>query len=279
VRDEVPAMGTNFLQGEPRLRIWLGVFTFAGVGLLTATLRGDDSPRPPVGEIRLASGRVAQYTIHFDRNSLRDSIRSGHGLIALSTSGTLLRFELPAVRLTRERIASEELTCIGRGEGETVLAGLSDGRICRVDPLMLDLAEVAKLPAAAHWVGWASATGNRAAGLLAATRQAKPVERDGHRWQEPFTIVHDLATGKTMAAETVVSAFLLDRAGRLWLGADNGEWGGRVSWVDLSKGRSRKSSRRRPASPMSRPAGREFMASLSSATVRSGPTAAPRTWE
>jgi hypothetical protein len=70
---------------------------------LAAILRGDERPMPPSGEVRLGSGRVVNYTIHFDRNSLRDSLRVGDGLIALTSSGALLRFELPAVRLVRER--------------------------------------------------------------------------------------------------------------------------------------------------------------------------------
>lgn len=34
---------------------------------LTATLRADEPPRPPTGEVRLATGRAVDYTIHFDR--------------------------------------------------------------------------------------------------------------------------------------------------------------------------------------------------------------------
>jgi hypothetical protein len=149
---------------------------------LASTLPGEESPRPPSGEVRLASGRVVNYTIHFDRNSLRDSLRDGDGLIALTSSGVLLRFELPAVRLVRERIDNDEVTCIGRGENGAVLAGLSDGRVCRVDPATLGLIDVAKLPTAPQWVGWCHAAGNRPAGLVVATRQTRRVEQDGrHR--------------------------------------------------------------------------------------------------
>ena len=132
---------------------------------LTAVLGADEPPRPPTGEVRLEGGRVVDYTIHFDRNSLRDSLHLGDGLIALTASGTLLRFELPAVRLVRERIGVEDVTCLGRGAGEAVLAGLSGGRVCRVDPATLDLTDVVKLPAAPQWVGWGKAVGNRPAGL------------------------------------------------------------------------------------------------------------------
>ena len=36
------------------------------------------------------------------------------------------------------------------------------------------------------------------------------------------------------------TTFLLDRAGRLWLGADNGEWGGWVARIDLANGDGRR---------------------------------------
>jgi hypothetical protein len=105
---------------------------------LAAILRGDEWKLPPTAEVRLASGRAVDYAIHFDRNSLDDSVRVGGGLIALTSSGALLRFTLPAIRLARER-NDDEVSCIGRGDGQAVLAGLADGRICRVDPATLDI--------------------------------------------------------------------------------------------------------------------------------------------
>ena len=210
---------------------------------LAAILRGDEWPRPPSGQVRLGGGRVVDYTIYFDRNSLRESLRVGDGLVGLTSSGVLLRFELPAVRLVRERI-DDEVACIGRGNGGAVLAGLPDGRVCRVDPAMLDLTDVAKLPTAPSWVGWCQAGENRPAGLVGVTRKTKLVEQDGERWDAPYSVVHDLATAKTFALDHAATTILLDRKGRLWLGADNGEFGGHVSRIDLSTGtRSRRSSR------------------------------------
>ena len=202
---------------------------------VAAILRGDEWPRPPTAEVRLASGRVVEYTIHFDRNSLDDSVRVGDGLIAVTASGALLRFALPAVRLVGERI-DDEVTCIGRGRGEVVLAGLTDGRICRVDPATLELSTVVKLPGVPKWLGWYAARENRPAGTIVATRQTKPVVREGKQWNESFSMIHDLATGKSFALDHVATTFLFDRAGRFWVGADRGEWGGRVARIDLENG-------------------------------------------
>ena len=81
-----------------------------------ALVQGDDWVPPPISQVRLASGRVVDYAIHFDRNSLDDSVRVRDGLIALTSSGALLRFALPGFRLVRERV-DDEITCIGPGRG------------------------------------------------------------------------------------------------------------------------------------------------------------------
>ncbi len=185
-------------------------------------------PRPTAStgaQIRLESGRVVEYTIPFDRNSLQDSLRAGNGLIALTSSGVLLRFELPDVRLVHEHAETVEVKCLGRGEGGAVLAGLADGRICRVNPVTLELTEIAKLAASPRWIGWLPAIGNRPAGLVVVTGSTT-------------CTVHDLATQKTFTAGHNATTFLCDATGRLWLGADNGEWGGRVTRVDLTRGSS-----------------------------------------
>jgi hypothetical protein len=203
---------------------------------LTAAVWGAEDPIGSAGEVKLASGRTVSYTVHFDRNSLRDSCRVGDGLIALTSSGTLLRFELPAIKLVGERIGADEVTCIGRGEADAVLAGLADGRICRVDPVSLELTDFARLPSAPHWIGWRAAAAKRAAGLLALTTQSKNVEEDGRRFSVPVSAVHDLAKHTALVLEQQATTYLLDRTGWLWLGADKGEWGGWVARVDTSNG-------------------------------------------
>jgi hypothetical protein len=204
--------------------------------LCGVALAPGEPPKPLAAKPQTGSGRVVECALHFDRNSLRDSVRLGSGLIALTSSGTLLRFELPAVRLVRERVGLEEITCLGRGDDEEILAGLADGRVCRVDPANLELAEVAKLPDAPRWVGRGRAQGNRPVGLLAVTGATKPVTHDGRTFNQRHSVVHDLAASRTYALEDEASTFLLDRAGRFWAGSDHGEWGGKVARIDLAGG-------------------------------------------
>jgi hypothetical protein len=194
---------------------------------LLSISRADEPPGPPTGQVRLAGGRVVEYTVPFDRNSLQDSLRVGNSLIALTSSGALLRFELPEVRLVREHVEPQEVICLGRGEGAGVLAGLADGRICRINPETLELTEVVKLPAPPRWIGWLPAKGDRPPGMVVLTGQTRS-----------RSTVHDLAASKTFTLDYRATAFLLDSTATLWLGADNGEWGGLVTRVDLVKGTS-----------------------------------------
>jgi hypothetical protein len=179
---------------------------------LTAAVWGAEDPIGSAGEVKLASGRSASYTVHFDRNSLRDSCRVGDSLIALTSSGTLLRFELPAIKLVRERIGADEVTCIGRGEAAAVLAGLADGSVCRVDPVSLELTDVARLPSAPRWIGRRAAAAKRPAGLLALTTQSKNVEEDGRRFSVPVS-AYARDRGQRRPAGSVVQRLISCRSG------------------------------------------------------------------
>ena len=119
-----------------------------------------------------------------------------------------------------------------------VLAGLADGRICHVDPTTLELTTVVQASGGVpKWFGWYAIRENRPAGLIVATRQKKPVVREGKQSNESFSMIHDLATGKSFAMDHLATTFLFDRAGRFWVGADHGEWGGSVTRIDLNTGK------------------------------------------
>ncbi|WP_165068836.1 hypothetical protein [Paludisphaera rhizosphaerae] len=203
----------------------------------TVSLRAEEPPRPATGRVSLASGRAIDYTVHLDRNSLQDALQVGNGLIALTSSGALLRFDRSEVRPDRERVDVAQFVCLGRGEDGSVYAGLDDGRVCRVDPTTLELTEVAKLPSAPRWIGWRPASTGRSAGLVAVISATRHVEDEGRRYEVGYTIVHDLAAGRTFKLlSNWPTTFLLDHRSRLWLGTDRGEWGGSVERLDLIGG-------------------------------------------
>jgi hypothetical protein len=177
------------------------------------------------GTVRLASGLTAHYAYYSDRNALRDGRRSRDAVIALTESGNLLRLDLATLKPTRDWAGPVPAVCLGRGDEGGVLAGFKDGRVCRIDPTTLALTEVARLPGEIQWVGTMS-DGAHEPGksrLIAVVGQTNPV-------------VHDLGSGKAYPFGRRASAFLLDRKQRLWLGADDGEWGGWCSYVDLQAG-------------------------------------------
>ena len=131
-----------------RSHMYRTVSVTLGALLLTrvAALRADEGSGAASARIELPSGVTARYEYHFNRNSLRDSRPVGDALVALSSSGNLLRFDLGTRKLTREWFGPSMVVCLGRGEGDSLLAGLEDGRVCRVDPATLGLTVIAKLP-------------------------------------------------------------------------------------------------------------------------------------
>jgi len=184
---------------------------------------GQDGGGVVRGESRTAAGLRVGYEYSYDHNAIVASRRSGDALIGLTSAGNLVRFALPSLRMTRQQVGPEEVTCLGDGgrPGE-VIAGLADGRVCRVDPATLSLAEFTRLPSRPRWLGV------RAGGLVAVFEPPDGDKPDGRRKRVFF----DSAAGKTVPLDGRPSTFLLDSRGRLWMGEDNGEWGGAVTRLD-----------------------------------------------
>ncbi len=227
----------------------------------------------PSGTVRLAPGITAHYSWSYynrDRNALADAVRAGDAIIALTDSGALVRFDASTLKLAREWSGPVGATCLGHREGDAVLAGYADGRVGRIDPATLAMTELARLPGEVQWVGTIPAGAGQAAkpriiGVMeqkkefetkravsavlgrsrgAVVEKKKVVEIKSRKYQVPCSVVIDLGSGKTFApdargerpSDLHASAFLLDHKHRLWLGADNGEWGGWCSYVDLDAG-------------------------------------------
>ncbi len=206
-----------------------------------------DGTNAPAGSVQLSSALTAHYEYHFNRNALRDIRRAGDAIIALTDSGNLLRFDLASLALMREWYGPSAVSCLGRGSNGTVLAGFEDGRICRLDPETLQPSELARLAGTPQWIEERIAEPARGTGpkILAVVEKSKWVEREGYRGPVPCSIIQDMASGKTVSLEQRATAFQQDSKGRLWLGADNGEWGGWCSVFDPSTGTLRSISGRK----------------------------------
>ncbi len=203
----------------------------------------------PTGTVRLGSGLVANYAYYYNRNALADATRAADAIIARTDSGNLLRFDRTTLKLTREWFGPVPVTCLGRGEGEVVLAGFADGRVCRIDEATLAMTEIARLPGKLQWVGTIAAAPGQPARqrLIAVYEQIKKSEIRGRTYGVPYSVVRDAASGKSYPidpksdypSDLRATAFLLDRKHRVWLGAENGEWGGWCECVDLDAGQVR----------------------------------------
>lgn len=229
----------------------LGPLLLAAVlGSLPSPARAAEGTTSPVGEARLPSGLVAHYDYHFDRNALLASHRAGDALVALTRSGNLLRFDATTLKLTREWSSPAAATCLGRGEGDAVLVGFDDGRVCRVDPTSLALEDVAKLPESVRWVGASKGADGRG-GIVAVVEHARSIKQFWGRTTRRTATVHDLSTGRAFPLKSKSlpagegtfelvydpSSILLDGRRRLWLGGALSDWGGWCLRVDLDEGR------------------------------------------
>ncbi len=251
-----PRRGAGRYQDEMHTTVWrridrlLALFVTLTPGLAMLPSRGaEPGCTSPIGAVRLGSGITAHYAYYYNRNALADVVLAGDSVIALTDSGNLLRFDRASLKLTREWFGPVPVTCLGRAEGEAVLAGFADGRVCRIDQATLRMTELARLAGRLQWAGtMAAAPGPQPnSRLVAVFEQSKKVEIRGRKYDVPYSVVGDVASGKTYVVEPRseypsdlrATAFLLDQKHRLWLGADNGEWGGWCYCVDLDAGQIR----------------------------------------
>jgi hypothetical protein len=222
---------------DPKRRVV--VFALGALlGLAAGRGRAEEGAGPASGAIRLPSGAEARYEYHSDRNALRASCRRGGSLIAMTSTGNLLRFDAKTRELTRTHFEPAEVVCLGGGEEEDVLACFGDGRVCKVDPETLALTEVAKAPAITRWIG--AVPGDRGAPgrLVAVYPDWKPAPPGDGGEGRDIAVVVELASGRTHELSGDVTTCLMDSRSRLWVGSDRGEWGGSCGFVDLGTGRA-----------------------------------------
>jgi hypothetical protein len=109
-------------------------------------------PKPVRGTWQTEGGDHVEYEYHYDRNALSATLVAGAHLISLSQSGHLVRFDLPEVSFSGQRVSGEPYTAIGAALEGGVLAGRRDGHVYRVDPETLEESPAAKLPSEPTWI-------------------------------------------------------------------------------------------------------------------------------
>jgi hypothetical protein len=177
----------------------------------------------------IAPGAPAPFSYHFDRNALAASVRTAGGeLLALTDTGDLLLFDDQTLALRGERVPRVPVVCLGPAGAAGVTVGLEDGRVVVVELPSLGMKPAGAVDGTPAWIGRAPS------GALLVAHGLVPEKPLGWRAAGVQSLLlEELGTGRTLRLPFVGQAFLAGRDGRLWIGADSGEWCGRLAVVDL----------------------------------------------
>jgi hypothetical protein len=177
-----------------------------------------------------ATANGAEVAYHFDRNAFEATARAGDdAYVALTDSGNLLAFDPATFALLAERVPRSPATCLSTAGGG-VVAGLDDGRIVSVEVPSLTMKRIGAVDGRPAWMG------RRRSGALLVAHGFVPEKPFG--WADrglASLVVEELGTGRSLRIPFIATTFLLDSHDRLWVGADKGEWGGRLALIELEK--------------------------------------------
>ena len=175
------------------------------------------------GTLAVDGGLSARYQHVFDRNAIADSLVVGDVLVALTPGGLLMKLSLPGVELDDVAYPEAPIISLGTDADGGLLAGDVDGGVHRIDVSTMTLTRVASVSGRVVAVGAYRASPGAAQSVVAVT----------------FDKIHDLGNGSTWDLDYLSNGLRvhIDRNPRLWLGTDNGEWGGFVARVDLLPGK------------------------------------------
>ena len=208
----------------------VGIRTVAFVLAVWGAACATPTARIPQGAgPRAAPGAPARFAYHFDRNALAASVRTAGGdLLALTDTGNLLLFDDETLALRGERVPRSPVACLGPASAAGVVVGLDDGRIVEVEIPSLVMKRVGEVDGRPAWIGRAPS------GALLVAHGLVPEKPLGwHAGEVESLMLEELGTGQTLRLPFVGGSFLVARDGRLWLGANLGEFGGRLAVVNL----------------------------------------------
>ncbi|HEV3386998.1 MAG TPA: hypothetical protein VG097_19425 [Gemmata sp.] len=222
---------------------------FVIITLATLASGGEEPrlPKPVVGpewksveeSIVLPTGIKAYATYHFNRNALADACMTDDGLLAVTRSGNLLRFDLKNLHLQQEIWPESAFTILAEVDGIGILAACADGNIFRIDPKTLRQTEFAKLNAAPDWMTGFHDAKEQKKGVLAVVVSRNEIELHRLGFEQPSSEKYYVPP-PLVPMLGGISEFLLDRKSRLWLGRVGGEWGGWYGSLDLNAGKAGK---------------------------------------
>jgi len=213
---------------------------------------------PPIqGTVDIPGGRQARFRYYFNHNGLKDCVRIGHSLIALTESGNLIRFDSDTLNMEGQAIISGRGTAIAT-DSDRVLLGTEDGKIYGVDPASLSLRAVTTVQGRVVWLAGDGSGNTQSKRIVAVVdnypevlplpgEPFKDYDARSARLERVVTrpyFVAVYANGKVQMLPfqlgknfSIPNSYFLDGSNRLWLGTDKGEWGGECSYMDLRTGK------------------------------------------
>jgi hypothetical protein len=208
--------------------------------------------------LQLPNATPARFTYYFDHNALKDAVLRSNSLLALTESGNLIRFDAATFAMSGQAIVPGRGTAIAVDQSNRVLVGTQSGQIFEVDSSHLTFKHLVSTSGAILWLGANHSVNQQPETIVAVVNNASdvwpwPGERDKdydaraaaierQRFNPHFVLTSTngriqsfpLTRGQSLS---LPNAFLSDRSGRLWMGNDNGEWGGSCAYMDLRTGR------------------------------------------
>jgi len=232
------------------------------LGVACLEVSADQQPvartAPPIqGTVDITGGRQARFQYYFNHNALKDCVRVGHFLIALTESGNLIRFDSDTLDMEGQAIIPGRGTSIAP-DSDRVLLGAQDGKIYGVDPASLSLTAVTTVQGRIVWLagdGPGNTQSNRIVAVVDNYPEVLPLPGEPFKDYDArsarlervetrpyFVAVY--ANGKVQMLPfqlgknfSIPNSYFLDGSNRLWLGTDKGEWGGECSYMDLRTGK------------------------------------------
>jgi hypothetical protein len=193
--------------------------------------------RPPGGaaaadtsQAAVTARAPAPFAYHFNRNALAAAVHvPGGDLLAITDTGNVLLFDAGTFAPRAERVPRSPVACLGPATAAGVIAGLEDGRIVEVAVPSLAMKPVGRVDGTPVWIA------RSPTGMLLIAHGLEPEAPATWRARSIAALtLEELGAMRSLRLPFVGRAFLADARGRLWIGADRGEWGGRLAMVDLA---------------------------------------------
>jgi hypothetical protein len=209
------------------------------------------APAPSRQVVMPLPGESFDTEYYFDHNALRQAVRAGRSIVAMTASGNLMRFDLATFALTGELVVKGRATALAPHDDARVLVGTEDGRVSEVSVDSWAVSPKASVTGSIIWIGAFST------GVVAAVRAPRgdrpwpgePGEsyRRRQRSDESNAERRDriiVINGRSTRSFSIAdkgrdidrAVFAVDKEDGVWIGTDFGEFGGGLKRLDLKSG-------------------------------------------